>query len=241
MIVKHDSGVPVARSRAPPADIMSAIPCAPRRPLRHGCENMTSSVNRFLRTHRTHRKIMRKLILTLLAAATLPACATMKGSIEPMPVAVAMAPVPPDSVQFYGTEQEVPESAVAIAVFTPRRSSEVDDYGVASAWRTEAARRGANRVVVRRFNGHRQVVAFYVKPGTLPRSVAQAVRGDSTTISRTPSSTGGAVAPTGAGGNVRVRGYYRRDGTYVRPHTRSRPGSGSRPRGGSRSRGGRRN
>jgi hypothetical protein len=184
---------------------------------------------------------MRKFLFTLLAAAMLPGCAIMKGSVEPVPMAVAMAPVPTDSVQFYATEQELPESAVAVAVFTPRRSSEVDDYGVASAWRTEAARRGANRVVVRNLNGRRQVVAFYVKPGTLPRSLTQAAGRDSTTISRSPSSTGGAVAPTGSGGSVHVRGYYRRDGTYVRPHTRSRPGSGSRPSGGSRSRGGRRN
>lgn len=187
-----------------------------------------------------HRKIMRKLLFTLLTAALLPGCAIMKGSVEPMPLAVAMAPVPNDSVQFYATEQEVPESAVAVAVFTPRRSSEANDYGVASAWRSEAARRGANRVVVRNLNGRRQVVALYVKPGTLPRSIAHAARRDSTTITRTPSSTGGAAA-TGSGGSVRVRGYYRRDGTYVRPHTRSRSGSGSRPRGGSRSRGGRRN
>lgn len=29
--------------------------------------------------------------------------------------------------------------------------------------------------------------------------------------------------PTYSGGEVRVRGYYRKDGTYVRPHTRSAP------------------
>jgi hypothetical protein len=36
---------------------------------------------------------------------------------------------------------------------------------------------------------------------------------------------------TGAGKDVRVRGYTRRDGTYVRPHTRSAPGRGGGGRG----------
>jgi hypothetical protein len=174
---------------------------------------------------------MRKLLIALLGAAMLQACAQFKGSVEPMPLAVAMAPVLADSVQFYGSELEVPDAAVAVAVFTPRRSSDADDYGIASVWRNEAARRGANRVVVRRYNGQRQVVAFYVQPGTPSRSLAAT---DSGKISESPSSTGGAVAPAGAGGSVHVRGYYRRDGTYVRPHTRSRPGAGSRPQGGRR-------
>jgi micrococcal nuclease len=36
----------------------------------------------------------------------------------------------------------------------------------------------------------------------------------------------GGVTSSGAGKDVPVRGYYRRDGTYVRPHTRSAPGRG---------------
>jgi hypothetical protein len=39
----------------------------------------------------------------------------------------------------------------------------------------------------------------------------------------TPRTTPSTQTPTNSNGDVRVKGYYRRDGTYVRPHTRSRP------------------